>query len=104
MRSGAELGPMEAENFPPVYLTHQPHANAGMRFFEIPTLIIPRQVLFVKHSILLTQIIRGPLTLRLAIHLRLSFRLSRLPLGTNFICVFSHLYTHTDFLNPLAVE
>ena len=61
MRTGGEPGPVEAENFPPVYLTRQPHTNARMRYLKIPTLFILRQILFIKHLVLLTQITRGPL-------------------------------------------
>ena len=95
MRTGVELGLAEAESFPPGYPTHQPHSSAGTRCFRIPTLFIPRRVLFANHLILPTRITRGLLIPPLATHLRHSFRLSRLALGKYFyLCYFTFLHIY----------
>ena len=90
MRAGVTPEPTRTPTSPPGYLTHR--GSAELRLFPTCTLFIRWRVLYVSHSILLTQIIKRPPPLRATLCSR-TCRLSRLCPGNNdhLMCTLSLL-------------
>ena len=96
MRAGVTPGPTRTPTSPLGYLTHR--GSAELRLFPTCTLFIRWRVLYVSHSILLTQIIRKLPPLRATLCSR-TCRLSRLCPGNNDHLMLYFVFTYTFVLN-----
>ncbi len=96
MRAGVTPGPTRTPTSPPAYVKHQ--GSAGLRLSPTCTLFILWQVLYVNHSILLTQIIRKRPPLLATLCSR-TCRLSRPCPGNDDHLMLYFVFTYTFVLN-----